>query len=86
LPMFKEILHNIAKHSRAKRVTINVKVTSQRFQISIQDDGIGFDVAKVRRGNGLKNLRRRAGDLRATLEIQSQPGEGTRFTLAAPIT
>jgi signal transduction histidine kinase len=86
LPMFKEILHNVAKHSHAKQVTINISANSLRFQLSIKDDGIGFDLAKVRRGNGLKNLRRRAGDLGGTLEIESQPDQGTRFTLTAPIT
>jgi ligand-binding sensor domain-containing protein len=86
LPMFKEILHNVAKHSHAKQVSINISATSQRFHLSIQDDGIGFDPASVRRGNGLKNLRRRAGDLGGNLEIESRPGEGTRFTLTAPIT
>jgi hypothetical protein len=86
LPMFKEILHNVAKHSHAKQVSINISATSQRFHLSIKDDGSGFDPTSVRRGNGLKNLRRRAGDLGGTLEIESQPGQGTRFTLTTPIT
>ncbi len=86
LPMFKEILHNIAKHSHAKQVMIDIKIDSQSFQISIQDNGVGFDAEKVRRGNGLKNLRRRASDLGGRLQIQSEPGQGTRFTLTAPIT
>lgn len=85
-PMFKEILHNVAKHARADRVEIRVKVTSRQFQLYVSDDGVGFDEKQVRGGNGLKNLRRRAADLRGTLEIRSQPGRGTSVTLTAPIT
>jgi ligand-binding sensor domain-containing protein/signal transduction histidine kinase len=86
LPMVKEVLHNVARHAHAKRVSVVVRVTSQQFQISVTDDGIGFDESRIRRGNGLKNLRRRAADVRGTLEIQSRPGNGTRFTFTAPIT
>jgi signal transduction histidine kinase len=84
--MFKEILHNIAKHARATRVRILVKVSSNQFRLSVEDDGAGFDESQVRRGNGLKNLRRRAADLRGELQIQSQPGRGSRFTVTASIT
>jgi signal transduction histidine kinase len=85
-PMLKEILHNIAKHSRAARVEIRIKVDSTQFELQVTDDGVGFDEAQVRPGNGLKNLRRRAVDLRARFDIRSQPGQGTCATLTAPIT
>jgi len=86
LPMFKEILHNIVKHSRAKRVNILIRAAPHQFHFSVSDDGIGFDESQVRRGNGLKNLRRRAAELHGTLQIHSTPGGGTRFTFSAPIT
>lgn len=85
-PMFKEILHNVAKHARASRVEIRLKMTSRQFQICVKDNGVGFDENQVRCGNGLKNLRRRAADLRGQLHIQSQPGAGACFTVTAPIT
>ena len=85
-PMFKEILHNIARHARATRVRIFVKVSSNQFHLCVEDDGVGFEENQVRGGNGLKNLRRRAADLRGELQIQSQPGRGSRFTLTASIT
>ena len=86
LPMFKEILHNAAKHSRASNVSIVVEVKSQQIEISVKDDGIGFDEGRISRGYGLKNLRRRAAELRGTLQIESRPGGGSRYTLTAPIT
>jgi signal transduction histidine kinase len=85
-PMFKEILHNIAKHARASRVEIRLKLTPRQFQICIKDNGVGFDEKQITRGNGLKNLRRRAEDLRGELQIQSRPGAGASFTVTASIT
>lgn len=49
------------------------------------DDGIGFDQATVRAGNGLKNLRRRAAELHGAITIESSPGQGTRIHLTAGI-
>jgi ligand-binding sensor domain-containing protein len=85
-PLFKEILHNVAKHSRASRVEIAVHLCARELKLSVIDNGIGFDPAAVGSGNGLKNLRRRAADLRGTLEMRSRPGQGTTVVLIAPIT
>jgi len=84
--MFKEILHNIARHARASRVDIDIQIAARQFELSVRDNGIGFDEAVVRAGNGLKNLRRRAADLGGTITIDSRPGTGTTVTVRAPIT
>ncbi len=84
--MFKEILHNIGRHARAARVDIAVEFGPGQFRLQIRDDGAGFDPLKVRAGNGLNNLRRRAEDLSGTLVVDSRPGAGTTVTLTAPIT
>jgi ligand-binding sensor domain-containing protein/signal transduction histidine kinase len=86
LPIFKEILHNISKHAGATRVEIRVVISPREFRLYVVDDGVGFDPSAAYAGNGLKNLRRRAADLGAALDIQSQPGHGTTITLTAPIT
>lgn len=85
-PMFKEILHNIGKHARATRVEILIRISATEFQLRVTDNGTGFDEVQVKPGNGLKNLRRRAAELKGTLEIQSRPGEGAVVSLQAPIT
>jgi signal transduction histidine kinase len=84
--MFKEILHNIVRHSRASRVDITVEIAPREFQLRVRDNGIGFDEARARAGNGLKNLRRRAAELGGRIEIDSRPGQGTTVTLRAAIT
>jgi ligand-binding sensor domain-containing protein/signal transduction histidine kinase len=84
-PIFKEILHNIAKHARARRVNISVTVTPRNFLLRVRDDGIGFEEARVRKGNGLKNLRRRVGDLKGKIDFQTAPGAGTTVVVSLPI-
>jgi two-component system, NarL family, sensor histidine kinase UhpB len=85
-PILKELLHNVAKHSKAKRVTISVQITPQQLELTVQDDGVGFDPNQVRRSNGLRNLQQRADDLGGTLRFDTPPGGGTRATLTAPLT
>lgn len=85
-PMFKEILHNIAKHAGATHVRIVVKITSRQIQLLVEDNGKGFDESLAQRGNGLKNLRRRGAELHGKLQIESGAGHGTRVILTAPVT
>jgi signal transduction histidine kinase/streptogramin lyase len=86
LPLYKEVLHNLLKHSRATTVEISVSCQNKQFQFRIRDNGVGFDPARKSAGNGLKNMRRRAAELRGRLEIDSRCGDGTMVTLTAPIT
>ncbi|MGE5264248.1 MAG: GAF domain-containing protein [Acidobacteriota bacterium] len=79
-----EALNNILKHARATRVTARLVCrpigTSQVVELSVEDDGRGFDLTNVGSGHfGLGNLRDRAQAMGAELEIASKPGKGTRI-------
>jgi signal transduction histidine kinase len=78
----KEVLHNIAKHAQATQVRFHLTPTATGLSIEIRDNGIGFDLNSPSSGHGLSNLRERAAMMRATLNIESQPG--TRITLDVP--
>ncbi len=80
--IYKEALHNIAKHAEAQHVTIAVETKQGRLTLHIRDDGRGFD-ASSKRGHGLANMRRRAETINGHLAIESQPGDGTQVTLSA---
>jgi ligand-binding sensor domain-containing protein len=59
---YKEILHNISKHSRASKVIIKVSAINKNLELMISDDGVGFDAGNTSAGytgNGLKNLSKR---------------------------
>ena len=83
--LFKESVTNIARHARASRVQIDLVVDGRRLRLSIQDDGCGFDPQAQCTGQGLRNLRRRARELKAELSIDSKPGRGTRIVLDTPL-
>jgi signal transduction histidine kinase len=80
--IFKELIHNIAKHAQAKRVEITIELTNDRIQLGVSDDGCGFERAAVGgRGLGLESLARRAASIGAELQLESTPGRGTSAQL-----
>ncbi len=85
LLIYKEALHNVARHARASHVSIEVGDGEGLFRLRIQDDGIGFDESRIRPGRGLESIRRRAQHMGGTLQITSAPGSGTCVTFSARI-
>jgi ligand-binding sensor domain-containing protein len=75
--MFKEILNNVAKHAQATEVGIEVVDKNGLWLLMVRDNGVGFDLSTPRHGNGLSNLRQRAERLGGSIEIRTQPGNGT---------
>lgn len=84
--IYKETLTNIIRHARATVVDIQVRLEGDRLILHVKDDGDGFDPMSVKGGNGLRNIRDRAGMLKADLSIRSGPGRGTAVDLAVRIT
>jgi len=81
-----EALANIARHARAKRVSIGLHLSANRVVLKVQDDGQGFDTQNqnLRLGHGLANMQSRAESLGGVFDIRSAPGAGTTVTLAFP--
>lgn len=80
----RELLNNATAHSRAKHVKVEVRVEDDRLCLSVEDDGVGFEVQKVRelraaQGHlGLVGIEERARQCGGTLTIESTTGKGTR--------
>ena len=84
--IFKESLNNALKYSGAKNVSIDIVIKGRDvLQILLKDDGKGFDVREVTKGNGIHNMNMRAGRLNGKLYIDSRPGKGTILTLTFKI-
>jgi signal transduction histidine kinase len=81
---FKEALHNVVRHSGAKRVFIRCWLSEASFWVEVRDDGRGFDPDHVAGGTGLRGLRLRAKSLGGELELESRPGQGTVVRLRLP--
>jgi signal transduction histidine kinase len=83
-----ESLSNIAKHANACRVEIELITDDQALDLSIRDNGCGFDVessGRVRKGMGLMNMKERVRSVQGTFDLWSQPGQGTRIRVTVPM-
>lgn len=84
-----EALGNALRHAAASDITFEVCRLPEAVQISIFDNGSGFDTRLLRdpqsTGSGLANMDQRAKWLGGRLELHSEPGTGTRVTLAVPL-
>jgi ligand-binding sensor domain-containing protein/signal transduction histidine kinase len=77
-----EALNNIAKHSGAEGAMINYDCQPEQISLSIEDDGAGFEPAEIGLDSlGLGIMRERAEAIAATLEINSQTGQGTQINV-----
>ena len=85
LLLYKEALNNIAKYAQATKVDIEVRDDDDRLLLEIADNGIGFDSTSIQKGNGLENMKLRAGKIGGSVVIESTPGKGTTIRLRARI-
>jgi len=77
-----EALSNVAKHSMASHVTIQLQYDPGAVELNICDDGRGFDIGRAPSGrSGLSMMRERAEAIGATLSIMSEPGHGTTIAV-----
>jgi len=90
---FKEVLHNVVKHSGANEVRITLQFVAGGFHLVVADNGAGFDpnrrndssgINRHAPGNGLRNIRSRLAQIGGQSDIQSAPGEGTRVEFFVP--
>jgi signal transduction histidine kinase len=83
--IFKEATNNLVKYAAADRALFSLTAEKSNLTMLIKDNGQGFDTAKVKDGNGLKNMKKRAGEMRAQLVINSFPGNGTTIQLQVTV-
>lgn len=77
-----EALNNVAKHAAASLVEVDLKHEDTAIDLSIRDDGQGFDPERTTSGHyGLSMMQERAEGVGARLSIKSQPGHGTELTI-----
>ncbi len=87
----RELLFNVVKHAQATAVRLRLSRTGGEIRIAVEDDGVGFDPAQLRRGPtaaggiGLFSIRERLDHLGGRLEIGSAANGGTRMVVAAPL-
>jgi PAS domain S-box-containing protein len=86
--VMQEALHNVAKHSQATKIDVDLQGTPTSLRLSISDDGVGFtpNAANARPGLGLTSMRERLHLIGGKFAIISKPGSGTRIEATVPMT
>jgi len=85
----RELLFNVVKHAQAEKAQVSVRRDGDDIRIIVEDWGVGFALSVLglngakRVGFGLFNIRERLHYLGGRVEVESQPGKGTRVTLVA---
>jgi len=79
--ILQEILTNVARHSRAKKVTVSLTKRDKKLKLLVKDNGIGFDLTNSNHSNslGILGMRERALSIGGELEIDSNKGKGTQI-------
>jgi signal transduction histidine kinase len=76
-----ELLNNVIKHADAKSVLIQLSREKDRFNLTVEDDGKGFNISEHTPGAGLANIKARAEYLNGSVDIISAKGEGTSVNI-----
>lgn len=76
---------NAARHSGAKNLWLESRLSGSVFVLALRDDGRGFHAGEVSGGLGLGSMRSRAEEVGAALKLHSTPGEGTTVCLRLPV-
>ncbi len=82
-----EALNNVVKYAKANQVSVQLNYSANWFDLTIEDDGIGFDVnaLKPNKGMGLKSMAFRTEFIGGTLDLNSRTGMGTLVTVNIPL-
>jgi signal transduction histidine kinase len=82
-----EAVQNAAKHSGARSVSVRLGASRERWLLTVEDDGAGFDqsaAGPAGTGAGLANMRDRLDAVGGTVVVGSGYGSGTTVTAAVP--
>jgi PAS domain S-box-containing protein len=82
--IIQEQINNILKHAKATKVVIRLLQTKNALNVSVSDNGIGFDETKKRRGIGIANIQSRAAQYKGVTKFISQPGQGCVLSVNFP--
>jgi len=83
--IMQEALANVARHSRADSVSIQLTYNTNSIILVVRDDGRGFRLNDRSSGFGMRSMQQRAATLGGDLSIKSAPGEGTSVSCTAPL-
>ena len=79
--IFREALNNAVKYAESTQIDLRLNLKGRFLKMELNDNGKGFIMEGVKRGNGLNNLEKRAKEIGGQIDIRSQAGKGTSINL-----
>jgi signal transduction histidine kinase len=85
--IFQESLTNVARHSKAKKVTVTLHMENGSIVLSVADNGVGFDKQNTigKKTLGILGMQERTSMMGGTYEISGEPGKGTKVVATIPL-
>lgn len=85
--IIQESVNNVIKYAKATQLHVQLNKDENAITLTIEDNGVGFDVATAMRGKGigLRNIISRAQFLKGTVDFDSKPGRGTMMVVEVPV-
>lgn len=75
--IIQEALNNINRHAEATKIILKLTIENKKLKLTIIDNGIGFNISKVKKGIGIKNMYNRVAAIDGKIEILSKKNTGT---------
>lgn len=83
--IIQEGVNNALKYSDAEKILIKIETDQNTLVVRIKDDGKGFDMDKVKPGNGIHNIRERVKNCSGELKLFAMPDNGTNILIKIPL-
>ncbi|WP_299058642.1 sensor histidine kinase [uncultured Polaribacter sp.] len=83
--VLQELIHNITKHSKATEVNVQLFKSNNHIILIVEDNGVGFNAKKSKKGIGLLNISSRLNMLNGTVNFESSNNNGTLITIKIPV-
>jgi two-component system sensor histidine kinase DegS len=84
--MIQESVQNALKHANACEIKVNLEMTATSINVTIKDNGVGFDIAQKKKDSfGIIGMRERVNLLDGEISIASKIGNGTTVSIIVPL-
>jgi signal transduction histidine kinase len=80
-----ELLINALKHALASKIEIGFFWQNDTLRISVEDDGVGYNPSSKKQGIGLNNIQKRINILKANIETNTAPNQGSNILMTFPL-
>jgi PAS domain S-box-containing protein len=83
--IIQELLANSLKYAQASNIYIELFFRNNAFHFQFSDDGIGFDLSKVKKGIGLESIQSRVAFYKGKVTLSAKPGKGNKVIIQLPL-